>query len=189
ASGGFKLGPVPAIIAGMALGFHLEGDPPRGFGWPAVVAAAAALNLLAVVTAWPVVFPSDVRRPENASRAISGFFRDAGRIWRDSDARATLLGLATLRAIVTGATGAFFAVTITDDARPLMDRIAAVFSILVWLLLGAGAGSLLAGVQRHPRRALGIVPLATTGLFVGLVLAATDTPGPVACTLLGVMGG
>src|SRR5207302_9368152 len=79
-NGWIEMGAVTAIIAGMALGGHLEGEPAHWLGWPAVVAAAAALNLLVVVTAWPVVFPSDVRRPGNAGQAISGFFRDAVRI-------------------------------------------------------------------------------------------------------------
>src|SRR5206468_632764 len=97
-NGWIEMGAVTAIIAGLALGVHLEGETSR-LGWPAVVAAAAGLNLLAVAAALPVAFPSDVRRPESAGQAIGGFFRDAVRIWRDIDARVSLFGLATLRAI------------------------------------------------------------------------------------------
>ena len=54
---------------------------------------------------------------------------------------------------------------------------------------GAGAGSLLAGVQRHPRRALGLVPLGATGLALGLISPPRANAGHFMCFLLGAMGG
>lgn len=39
-------------------------------------------------------------------------------------------------------------------------------------LYGVAAGSLLAGLQRHPLRALGFVPFALTGLFIALLAAS-----------------
>jgi 1-acyl-sn-glycerol-3-phosphate acyltransferase len=59
-----------------------------------------------------------------------------------------------------------------------------------WIMLGAAAGSLLAGVQGHPRRSLGLVPLALTGLLATLLwTAAAGTPGWGLCVLVGVLGG
>lgn len=188
-NGFIEMGSVCAIVAGMALGVHLERDPENWLGLHATVAAAIALNALAIVTAWPCHFRSDLRRPENANQAIGGFFLDAVRIWVDHQSRISLLGLSTLRALVTGATGAFFALQLSAADVPLLDRIESVFSLLVYLLAGAALGSLLAGWQRHPRRALGIVPLATTGLALGLMIAALSEPGPWLGLFLGMMGG
>jgi 1-acyl-sn-glycerol-3-phosphate acyltransferase len=188
-NGWIEMGAVSAIVAGLALGVHLERDALTWEGWPLVVIAAVGLNLLGIVSALPVAFPSDVRRAESARQAIAGFFRDAGRICRDREARAALLGLAALRAIVTGATGAFFAVTLSNDTASVLDRIEAAFAILFWILLGAAAGSVLAGVERHPIRALGLVSLGATGMVIGLVFAAAGATDPVVCALLGVMGG
>jgi 1-acyl-sn-glycerol-3-phosphate acyltransferase len=39
----------------------------------------------------------------------------------------------------------------------------------VWIAGGVAAGSLLAGLQRHRRRALGLVPLGASGLLLGLL--------------------
>jgi 1-acyl-sn-glycerol-3-phosphate acyltransferase len=188
-NGWIEMGAITAIVAGMALGVHLERDALTWAGWPAVVILAVTLNLLGIATAVPAAFASDIRRAENARQAIAGFFRDAGRIGRDREARAALLGLAVLRAVVTGATGAFFAIMLGNSTAPLLDRIEAAFWILLWILLGAAAGSVLAGVQRHPVRALGLVALGATGLFIGLVCAAAGATEPMVCALLGVMGG
>jgi 1-acyl-sn-glycerol-3-phosphate acyltransferase len=188
-NGWIEMGAVSAIVAGMALGVHLERDALSWDGWPPVVVAALALNLVAIAGAWPAAFPSDIRRPESAGQAIAGFFRDAERIWRDREARAALLGMASLRAIVTGATGAFFAILLQSEAASPLARIEAAFHLLMWILLGAAVGSLLAGLQRHPRRALGFVPLGASGLFAGLILAAAGATDQAVCFALGVMGG
>jgi 1-acyl-sn-glycerol-3-phosphate acyltransferase len=186
-NGWIEMGAVCAIVAGFALGVHLEQQ--WWFGVPAAVAASVGLNLLAVLTAVPAAFRADVRRPEHARQAIGGFFRDAARIWRDHEARAALLALAGLRAIVAGATGAFIAIMLNDEPVDMQTRLRVVFGILAWILLGAGAGSLLAGAQRHPWRALGLVPIGATGLTIGLLLAATAEPNPTVCFFLGAMGG
>jgi 1-acyl-sn-glycerol-3-phosphate acyltransferase len=189
-NGWIEMGAVAAIILGLALGIQLNGD--SWGGWPATAALAVGLNLLAALTAVPARFRADVNRPEGPAQALAGFFRDAGRIWRDADARTTLLGLSSLRGIVAGATGAFVAVVLRQENTTLIEQIQAggwVFWLTIWVLVGAAAGSLLAGAQRHPRRALGLVPLGMTGLVVGLVLTATGTPGPALCVTLGVMGG
>ncbi len=188
-NGIIETGAVAAIIAGMALGVDLEHLADAAFAWPPTLLAVLGLNVLAVVSALPVVFAADVRRPESAGAAVAGFFRDAGRIWRDHDARATLLGLGALRGLVAGSAGAFFAVVLSDETHSLLERIEAAFAVLVWLTAGAVAGSLLAGVERHMRRALGLVPLGVLAMAIGLVLAATGSQGVVVCLLLGAGGG
>jgi 1-acyl-sn-glycerol-3-phosphate acyltransferase len=186
-NGWIEMGAVTAVIGGLALGVHLE--KLYWLALPAAVVAAVGLNLLAVVTSLPAAFRADVRRPENAGQAILGFFRDAARIWRDAEARATLLALACLRGGVAGATGAFIALVLSDDSADMETRIQLRFGILAWILLGVATGSLLAGVQRHPCRALGLVPIGVAGLTIGLLLAVTADPDPFVCFLLGVMGG
>jgi hypothetical protein len=158
-------------------------------GLPAAVSAAAALNLLAAITAAPVAFAADTRRPERATQSIRGYFVDTARLWRNAETRGTLLALASLRAVVTGGTGAFIAVMLSDDSQSMADHLLLILRILVWILLGAACGSLVAGVQRHPRRALGLVPLGATGLAVGFALAAGGYSGHAVGFLLGAMGG
>jgi 1-acyl-sn-glycerol-3-phosphate acyltransferase len=184
-----ETGAVAATIAGMALGVHLEHAQATLAEWPPTLLAVLGLNAVAVIAALPVAFAADVRRPESAGAAVAGFFRDAGRIWRDLDSRATLLGLGALRGLVAGSAGAFFAVVLSDETRSLLERIESAFDVLVWLTAGAAAGSLLAGVARHPRRALGLVPLGVLAMAIGLVLAANGSQGRVICVLLGAGGG
>ena len=93
-NGWIEMGAVSAVVGGLALGVHLE--PMTWLGLPAAALAAIGLNFGAVVTGVPVAFPSDVRRPEPALQAIRGFFTDTARIWRDTDARVTLLALSSL---------------------------------------------------------------------------------------------
>jgi 1-acyl-sn-glycerol-3-phosphate acyltransferase len=194
-NGWIETGAVIAIVAGMVLG----GDAYEYSvnGWEAAVAAAAALNLLALLTALPARFPSDVRRPEPPGQALAGFFRDARRILADREARACLLALASLRGIVVALTGAVIAATLSQHIAPggaSVEELTGVVGELVergvWILGGVAAGSLLASVQGHPFRALGLVPFGATGLLLGLVLAALGgVPSPGLCLWLGVMAG
>ena len=188
-NGWIEMGSVAAIVGGLVIGVYLEGS--AWLGVPAAAMLAICLNFLASITALPTSFPADVRRPESAGQAVAGFFRDAGRIWRDFEARNTLLALAGLRAVVTGATGAFLAMILTNHSEPMQARIESSLGILAGVLLGAAGGSVLAGAQRHFRRALGLVPLGITGLVIGLGLAALGDHDPsyALCTFVGAMGG
>ncbi len=57
-------------------------------------------------------------------------------------------------------------------------------------MAGVAVGSLLAGLQRHPRRVLGLVPWGATGLTAGLIVAACGAiPGNAFCLVLGFMAG
>jgi len=179
----FETGAFAATVAGLILGaryFEVEST-----GTPLPVLVALGLSVAAFVLALPVRFPSDVRRPESPGQAIAGFFRDCGRIWREREARWCLLGLSSLRGLITGMTGAILAATLAsgDDLGQLLE-------IGAYVLGGVAAGSLLAGMQKHPRRVLGLVPWGALGLTVGLVIAATgNVPGPTLCVVLGVMAG
>lgn len=191
-----EAGAVGAIVAGLVLGGWLYGQVWTGIlCWvgmdlAAPVAMALALNLLAVLTALPVRFRSDVRRSEPAAEAVAGFFRDTGRIASDSGARGTLLGIAGLRGLVAVAAGAVVAATLHQDEADAGDAVRQLLGNGLWILVGGAAGSLLAGVQGHPRRALGLVPLGLTGLFGVLAWAAgAGAPGAVACALAGAFAG
>jgi 1-acyl-sn-glycerol-3-phosphate acyltransferase len=60
----------------------------------------------------------------------------------------------------------------------------------LWIGAGVALGSLLAGVQRHPRRVFGLVPLGTTGLLIGLLFVALGSaPSGGLCLFLGLMAG
>src|SRR5947207_10872680 len=98
-----------------------------------------------------------------------------------------LIGLACLRAAAVAAA----AVALAElPAAAGLDPDAVRRAVL---LMGAGAavGCAAAGFQLHPRRALGLVPLAATGLF-GALLAAAFSPlpwPPVLCVALGFCAG
>jgi 1-acyl-sn-glycerol-3-phosphate acyltransferase len=182
-NGFIETGAVCAVIAGLVLGGELHEH--SFLGREAALLAAAALNLLALVTALPVWFSSDVRRPEAAGAAVAGFFRDLRQVFRDGTSRSSLLGLAFLRGLIVAMTGALVAVTL-DGVHDL----ARLLQLGMWVGTGVAAGSLLAGIQRHLRRALGLVPLGATLLLLGLLGAAAGIePAPWLCVVLGAAGG
>jgi 1-acyl-sn-glycerol-3-phosphate acyltransferase len=148
--------------------------------------SGTALNLFAALTAWPVRFRADVRRRESAGEAVAGFFRDVWRTLADREARWSLLALSSLRGLAAAMMGALVAVVLSAGG----DRFQEMLTVAAWVMVGIAVGSLLAGAQWHPRRALGLVPFGAAGLFVGLVVAALGaTPSPALCVVLGAMGG
>jgi 1-acyl-sn-glycerol-3-phosphate acyltransferase len=186
-NGFIEMGAAAAVVGGWVLGAALHGPP--GSITSTAVGAAVALNILATLAALPAWFAADVRRPEPVVPAVAGFFRDCGRILREPEARASLFGLAGLRSLLLAMMGALVAVALRggDFGRADLDRL---LGIGLWVAAGAVAGSLLAGVQRHQRRALGLVPLGATGLLAGLLIAAAGgEPSGVMCLFLGIMGG
>jgi 1-acyl-sn-glycerol-3-phosphate acyltransferase len=191
-NGWIEMGAFLAIVGGLLLGGELYHAPDL-LGLPAPVAAAAsALTLLALLAALPVRFPSDVRRAEPIAAAVAGFFRDTRRVLIDAEARGSLLGLAVLRGLVVGMTGAVVACTLARQSGDEVDVVPDLVRVGLWILAGVAAGSFLASVQGHPFRALGLVPFGATGLLAGLVwaavVAAEAVPSAV-CLFLGVMGG
>ncbi|MCI0683449.1 MAG: MFS transporter [Gemmataceae bacterium] len=182
----FAAGAGAAALAGVALTLQWSypaapvTDNQQIYRW--IVAG----YFLAMLFALPVRFAADVRRPEPPGRALAGFFRDLGRICREREARWCVLGLAGLRGLITGMTGALLAALVERDGYDLSFMI--LFGAAV--IVGVVVGSLLAGLQKHPRRVLGLVPWGATGLTIGLiVVAAGDVPTRNTCIILGVLAG
>jgi 1-acyl-sn-glycerol-3-phosphate acyltransferase len=147
---------------------------------------AAILNVLGLVMAVPAWFPSDVRRPESPTAAIAGFFQDSKRIGQNKDARAALLGLAAFIGLLTAGTGAVVAYTLSPE---FAGQAGALPRAVVLVSIGAALGSVLAGVQGHPRRQLGLVPYAATGLLAAFAWAAGSSDLTWPALLLGIMAG
>lgn len=182
-NGWIEMGSVSAIVAGILLG-TLVADEQLTFypAMPLAIGVVLALNIIGLLAALPVSFPSDVYRPEGAWQAVRGFFRDANRIIESRETRYYMLALACLRGLFLVMPGALIATT--ADAETL--RYVALSS-----MAGAALGSILAGVERHQLRALGWVPWAATGLCIALVWIALlgDLPPGWLCWVVGAMGG
>jgi 1-acyl-sn-glycerol-3-phosphate acyltransferase len=185
-NGLFEMGAALAVVAGMILALGLDSTTLGAHHLPALV---AVLGGGAFLFALPVRFASDVRRPEAALQAVRSFFADAASIWAARETRVCLVGLALLRGIVTGLTGALLPRLLTSDT-PNRGQLLAACAWIGWLMAGLALGSLLAGLQRHPRRVLGLVPWGATGLVAGLIWAASgDIPAPALLVIFGVMAG
>ncbi len=183
-NGLIEMGAVPAVVAGLALGASV--DDWLLWGLPAALVLSIGLNLLGAAAALPVRFRADVRRPEGAAEAVAGFFRDTRRVLSDHEARWSLLAMSSLRGLGAGMMGGILALTLGDANFTIPDLI----HVGAWVMFGVAAGSLLAGLQRHPRRALGLVPVGCTGLVVGLMIAEGGAvPSPALCVVLGAMAG
>ncbi len=186
-NGWIEMGVMGAVIGGLLLAGELADQ--TWHDWPLPLVLVVGLNALCFLTALPVRFASDVRRPESPLRALGGFFRDGRRIWREPEARGCLLGLGTLRGLLTTLTWTIVPGAL-DGNGGNGPSLAELLGVAGWVLGGVAAGSFLAGLQRHPRRVLGLVPLGATGLAVGLiVVAVAGLPGPWLCLLLGLFGG
>lgn len=181
-----EMGANSAIVAGAFLGAFLYGNYAA---WALLV--VAGLNLLGLLTAFPAAFPSDVRRPEAAGQAVVGFFRDSRRILRDPATRWPLLAWSTFRGLVAAITGAFIAVTLSRAAAGEgQSTWQAFLTVAVWILAGVAVGSILAGLQGHAHRSLGLVPLAALGLAFTLIgVSIHASPAGWVFLLVGVMVG
>jgi 1-acyl-sn-glycerol-3-phosphate acyltransferase len=181
-TGWMEAGSSVAIFGGVALGSLLV-DTPAGASL-----ALIGLSALSLVTAWMTPFVSDVPRPEGSRSRVAAFFRDAGRILALGPARGPLLGMAGFQALVVVSSFTLIAVVLQGGA-PTADVI---LQCLGLVCLGTALGSLLASVQGHPRRTLGLVPFATTGCAVALLLVYWSA-GPAlpraSSLLMGVMAG
>jgi predicted MFS family arabinose efflux permease len=160
------------------------------WGIPATVLAIWALGLISLVAALPTHFPADARRPESPAAALRGFFRDAGRIVADRPALAALLGLAAFRGIVAVAVGALIAAVLARQDADNGASYRALMTVALLSMAGAALGSVLAGLQADRRRALGLVPIGTTGLALALAWVALMPTVPlVLCIAVGALGG
>ncbi len=188
----FETGSAAGIVAGPFAALYLVNQ--TWFGWPAPVALVVMLNALALFFALPVRFPSDVVRPESPVQAVRGFFSDVRVIWKEAEARWCLIGLGGLRGAITGLTGALLASSLHrlgDD--PLGWLRSELVPVAGAVMGGMALGSLLAGLQRHPRRILGFVPVGAVGavgLTVAFMLSASgEVPSLVVCVVFGFMAG
>jgi 1-acyl-sn-glycerol-3-phosphate acyltransferase len=198
-NGLIEMGGSVAVVAGLVLGLHLH-DPSAlatqrwwilldwsKLGIPPALAALILVNLICLVAAVPVNFPSDVSRPEPVGRAIRGFFQDCRRIWREKDARGSLLMLAIFWGLAITGTGVMF--VYTGGLKSAAGK-GELMKAMILTALGTAAGAGLAGLQGHPRRALGLVPFAGTGMLAVLawtVAGTGDLGWP--CVALGIMAG
>jgi hypothetical protein len=189
-TGWIEMGGAAAVVLGLVLGVCLH-DTPWPDGWPrftvpTALAATIGLDLVSLLAALPAWFPSDVRRPEPPGRAVAGFFRDTVRIWKDAEARGSLLGLVGFLGLMLTGSGAVLAYS--GGVQPAGKR-EALSQAMILLGVGAAGGSFLAGQQNHPRRALGLVPPGATGLLIALAWATASADVAWPCLVLGLMGG
>ncbi|MBI3823603.1 MAG: MFS transporter, partial [Planctomycetes bacterium] len=183
-----EMGTFSAILGGLIL--IVGTDLGTTF---AAVAVIAALNGVAWLTAAPVAFPSDLRRDEPAWAAVRDFFVDFKRIWNIREARISLIGLSGKRGLVIGMSGAMIAILFRNEVMNLE----VIAHITCWVAGGVAVGSLLAGLQKHPRRVLGLVPIGGLGFTLGLMYAADTMVAAVAdsqinvwfCAVVGMAAG
>jgi 1-acyl-sn-glycerol-3-phosphate acyltransferase len=133
---------------------------------PVVLAGSAATNLLAAVTALAARFPSDTRKHTSASKALTGFFLDAGTILRNQKQAGRLLGQGALLALLVAVVYALLGSPL--GAEPNLEAPKQAISAA----LGFAVGSLLVSVQEHPRRALGLLAYSAFVFFLTVIWAA-----------------
>ena len=186
-NGWMEMGMAAAIIGGVILGLQVGGDFSPGLPW--ILVLLLILNVACLAGALPVRFPSDGIRPEPLRRALRGFLRDTQRIFSEPRSSGSLLGMAVFQGVVTAGSGAIFTLALNNAATGHTDAMYA----LILVCAGVALGCLLAGFQTNPRRSLGLVPYALTGLLVADVWAAAANVNGIApaapSLLLGIMGG
>lgn len=207
-NGFIEMGTFSAILGGMiAVLLTTPDQSSAGYNdaryWQ--IAGIIALNGLALLTAWPTFFPSDVRRDEPPFAAVRDFFSDFRDIWNIREARYCLIGLSGKRGLVIGMSGAMLAI-IFNAGSEVADaetgqgvyRLKEIAIITGWVMAGVATGSLLAGLQKHPRRVLGLVPIGGVGFSIGMAYAAAtfehiqkDDQAPIYwfCALVGMAAG
>lgn len=182
-----EMGTFTAILGGLVLILGTDLRESVVFDtWNAAIVLVLVLNAIALATAFPVRFPSDVLRAESPAKAVRGFFSDFRAIWHVFDARVCLIGLACKRGLVIGMSGAMLAIMFGATGPSLTE----VAEIAAWVAGGVALGSMSAGLQKHPRRVLGLVPWGAAGFTLGLAFIATgEKPNLGFCSLVGVMAG
>ncbi|MGE3804613.1 MAG: MFS transporter [Gemmataceae bacterium] len=200
-----EMGTAAAVAFGLLLGSRyltVSWGDPQVPAWlsplarsdrPVLLVFIALLNGVSVVAALPVRFADDVSKREGVLPALTGFFRAASSILRGGEARSSLIASALLRGL---------ALTILATLLLPIGSSAHSEMIMWWrpgllILAGAACGCLLGGIQAHPTRMLGAIPVGCLGLTIGL-LATVLFFAPTArgeglpdllCLFLGAMGG
>jgi 1-acyl-sn-glycerol-3-phosphate acyltransferase len=154
-----------------------------------VVLALVALNLVSLRFAGRLDFPSDTRRAGPPSQALWNFFGDARRIVRDREACfCLLLGSVARATLLFLPQQLLFGLGPTAWAQE--SATAALGNAQVGLWSGLVIGALLGGIQGHPRRSLGLIPLVLAGLLLWLLVVLTGgVPLLVFCGTVGALLG
>ena len=137
-----------------------------GLEFPTALLAVVAVNLVAWLFVWPVSFAQERAPKQTWRRALAAFFRDAGRVGADPDARPALLGLAYLMALVTVTAGAIVGYSLNESS--LMNAPSWPW-VFIATSLGAALGSAAVSLQGHPRRGMGFAAPACLLLAFTLV--------------------
>jgi MFS family permease len=153
------------------------------------VALIVGLNVVCLLTAFPVRFASDIHRPESPWPALVGFFRDTARLLSLDASRSSLFAVCALRSLVTASAGALIADSL-DRASDPANQYEVLIVIAVFTMLGVAAGSFLAGLFGNRGGLLALVPLGATGfaLSVGWVALTPSLPAWL-CVAVGVCCG
>ncbi|MSQ96241.1 MAG: MFS transporter [Gemmataceae bacterium] len=187
-NGFIEMGTFTAILGGLVLIAGTKPDAPSELPpWTtAIIWGLVSLYCLALFTALPVGFPSDVRRDDAPWPAVRGFFADCAAIWRVREARICLIGLAGKRGLIIGMSNAMLALLFGGNRFNLSEMAV----IVSWVAGGVALGSLLAGLQKHPRRVLALVPFGGIGFTLGMAYAAGgEDPNLWFCALVGMTAG
>ena len=182
-NGWFEMGSALAIVGG-----YLLTGINRGVVWSqaeAVPLLLVGLYALAAVAAWLVYFPADVADPSRPPRRSRVSFATAAASSQTGPRTWLPLRAPLSRGLLTGIMGPVVAAAF-DNA----DSIEKLIQAGAWLLAGVALGSMLAGLQKHPRRVLSFVAFGATGLAIGLKFPpGGEPPGPVLGVILGVCFG
>jgi 1-acyl-sn-glycerol-3-phosphate acyltransferase len=160
--------------AGMAAGIVLSRISMETF--PIIV----GLNLVSVLAAFFVWFPSDLRGKDSLGEALAQLPGEWTSIGRVAQTRDPLLSLALFLGLIAASLAAL-AVLDPQPRAGLEDVLCAA--------VGLTAGFLLAAGQDHPRRALGLIPFGALALVAGLTWGVLTGDFRVPCFLLGLAAG
>src|SRR5262249_14392244 len=117
------------------------------------------------------------------------FFGDFARLLTIPPCRSSLLAVSALRGLVTGSAGALIAAALSRGSSPTAQY-QELTRIAILTTLGAGVGSILAGLATDRRRTLSLVPLGAGGLVLALGWIALLPQAPAwLCVMVGLCGG
>lgn len=172
------------IGLGMAISLKPSGWPNPAFG--PILAVATSLSLVSLIAAIPADFPAESGRRARPCQAVLDFFHDARRVLGDRQARDTLLGLAGFVALLVMGCGVLLASA--GAWRPDGD-LRMLWEAMAFAGAGATVGALLASYEDHPRRGMGLIPPALTGMVAGLLWASGQSGLRGSALTLGLSAG
>jgi 1-acyl-sn-glycerol-3-phosphate acyltransferase len=184
-NGWLEIGTALAIVGGLFLAGQWYLYPSSKILW-----ILAGLNLVAMLGAFPTWFQGDVRRPETPGRGMIHFFHDARRILQKAEQRWLLLLLGFVRGLFAAAAGLILVRVLGGRGRISETALDQLTQLGTWLGGGFVLGALLASIQGHPRRSLGMIGYAAIALVIGLLFTFGSLSLPTGSWLfLGAMAG